>query len=273
MTVMSFGTKSGLSELGDRLARRSLRMLLGADLRLGLFALFWMCLGGLAVAGRLAFTAQVTGLSPAWLMSVAVYALILLTPVIGVVLARHAFPADVVYAVPRVNLAPVGRWRAVDPLSARAHPHFGPGGMVAGLAIGLLLNIVVRTGEFMAAVPALAAVVDGWAYSIYLALAADCLIFNLLYAVVFVMAVRNIPWFPRMLMLVWLMDIVSQLLMAQTLGGIALPPHVAEAMAKVLTNNVDKTLISVALWTPYLLLSERVNVTYRRRVAVPAVQG
>jgi hypothetical protein len=34
----------------------------------------------------------------------------------------------------------------------------------------------------------------------------------------------------------------------------------------MLTGNVKKVLISMALWLPYLLLSTRVNVTYRHRV-------
>ena len=42
----------------------------------------------------------------------------------------------------------------------------------------------------------------------------------------------------------------------------------ADALTTMLTGNVKKTLISVALWLPYLLLSTRVNVTYRHRVSV-----
>jgi len=32
--------------------------------------------------------------------------------------------------------------------------------------------------------------------------------------------------------------------------------------------NVEKVLISICVWLPYLLLSKRVNVTYRHRVPV-----
>ena len=42
--------------------------------------------------------------------------------------------------------------------------------------------------------------------------------------------------------------------------------HYAEWVNHVLEGNVKKVLISMALWLPYLLLSTRVNVTYRRRV-------
>ena len=46
-----------------------------------------------------------------------------------------------------------------------------------------------------------------------------------------------------------------------------LPAAVAGSLQGILGNNVEKTLISMALWLPYLLLSARVNVTYRQRVA------
>ena len=48
-------------------------------------------------------------------------------------------------------------------------------------------------------------------------------------------------------------------------GG--LPPTVATALHTLLDGNATKVLISVGLWLPYLLLSKRVNVTYRKRVA------
>ena len=47
-----------------------------------------------------------------------------------------------------------------------------------------------------------------------------------------------------------------------------LPPAISSALHHVLEGNVKKVLISMALWLPYLLLSKRVNVTYRHRVPV-----
>ena len=44
------------------------------------------------------------------------------------------------------------------------------------------------------------------------------------------------------------------------------PPAVATALHGVLEGNVKKVLISIGLWLPYLLLSKRVNVTYRQRL-------
>jgi hypothetical protein len=45
-----------------------------------------------------------------------------------------------------------------------------------------------------------------------------------------------------------------------------LPPQVGHALGELLEGNVKKVLISAALWSPYLLLSRRVNLTYRCRV-------
>jgi len=44
-----------------------------------------------------------------------------------------------------------------------------------------------------------------------------------------------------------------------------LPRGVAAGLGAVLDGNIKKVLISAALWAPYLLLSRRVNLTYRSR--------
>jgi len=49
-------------------------------------------------------------------------------------------------------------------------------------------------------------------------------------------------------------------------GGLPVP--VASALHSLLNGNVLKVLISMALWLPYLMLSKRVNITYRSRVAI-----
>jgi hypothetical protein len=35
----------------------------------------------------------------------------------------------------------------------------------------------------------------------------------------------------------------------------------------LLQGNIKKVMISMVIWLPYLILSERVNLTYRSRVA------
>ncbi len=57
-----------------------------------------------------------------------------------------------------------------------------------------------------------------------------------------------------------------QLLTARMASSAQLPPAVAAALQAMLVDNVKKVLIGMALWLPYLLLSTRVNVTYRHRV-------
>jgi len=62
-------------------------------------------------------------------------------------------------------------------------------------------------------------------------------------------------------------DITMQLGIARAVGGTnGLPAPVADALHTLLDGNVKKVLISVCLWMPYLLLSKRVNVTFRHRV-------
>jgi hypothetical protein len=49
-------------------------------------------------------------------------------------------------------------------------------------------------------------------------------------------------------------------------GTEGLPHSVAGALHALLDGNAKKVLISIGLWLPYLLMSKRVNVTYRHRV-------
>ena len=53
---------------------------------------------------------------------------------------------------------------------------------------------------------------------------------------------------------------------AAATGAGDLPPKVADALQALLQGNVKKVFISVCLWLPYLLMSKRVNVTFRHRV-------
>ena len=69
------------------------------------------------------------------------------------------------------------------------------------------------------------------------------------------------------LLAIWICDVAMQLFTAELVTGAgSLPPDVAQALHGLLDGNVKKVLISVALWLPYLLMSKRVNITYRRRI-------
>lgn len=249
--------------LAQFLRQRSLRAVIGVERNIGLI----VCLWSMALAALILTKLDMSQGSLSW-HSLVLHGLIVLSPAIGITLAARCFPQGTLLALPEVVLARVGRWRRVDPLTAQRHASFGAHGLMAGLTIGLLLNVLMRTGEFVMAVPALAGEGPPWARVLFMSFALDCVVFNVLYAAAFIMAVRHVPWFPRMLLLIWGMDIVAQLLIAQWLSSVALPHQVAPALSMLLTGNIQKTLISMALWLPYLLLSERVNITYRRRIRV-----
>lgn len=241
--------------------RRTLRAIVAAERNIALIAGLWALALGFFVIRRLGFT----GIDPSW-QNLAIHILLILSPAAGIVLAARLFPKSSLVALPEILLARIGSWRQVDALTAQSHRSFGANGLMTGLAIGLLINIMVRTGEFLTAVPIMASEGPAWARMLFFSLAIDCISFNLLYAAAFIMAVRHVPWFPRILLLIWTMDVVSQQLIAHLLGGQVLPPNVGTALTTLLTGNIQKTMISMALWLPYLLLSERVNITYRRRV-------
>ncbi|WP_150293551.1 DUF2569 domain-containing protein [Sphingobium estronivorans] len=194
------------------------------------------------------------------------YLLVALAPIAGYRIAAGSFPRGQLSAQPVIRLCRYGQWRALDELSARRSPAFGPTGFMASLLLGLLLNVPVRSLEFFAAVPAMGGDAPLWAQKILLAMTMDVIVMNFFYMVCFVLALRSVPLFPRMLLLAWVFDIVMQFIMAQQIAGAShLPAQVATAMTAMLTGNVKKVLISAALWLPYLILSERVNVTFRRR--------
>jgi hypothetical protein len=131
----------------------------------------------------------------------------------------------------------------------------------------MMLNVPVRALEYMAAMPPLPADAPAWASALHFAMTFDVVLFGSLYMIAFVAALRRAPLFPRLLAAIWIGDLTMQLFTAELVtraGG--LPPAVADALHGLLDGNVKKVLISVALWLPYLLMSKRVNVTYRHRV-------
>ena len=97
-------------------------------------------------------------------------------------------------------------------------------------------------------------------------MAADVIVMSFFYMVCFVMALRSVPLFPRMLLFVWALDIAAQLIIAINIGAMADLPHfVAAPLQDLLHGNIQKVFISAFVWLPYLILSDRVNVTYRLR--------
>ena len=94
-------------------------------------------------------------------------------------------------------------------------------------------------------------------------------VFGSLYTIAFVAALRRVPLFPRLLVAIWIFDLTMQAVTAYILSGApGVPAGVAGALHALLDGNMQKVLISACVWLPYLLISKRVNVTYRHRVAV-----
>ena len=141
--------------------------------------------------------------------------------------------------------------------------------MMVSLLVGLLINVPLRAGEYLAAMPALGGSVPPWLATLHLALTLDVVLFASLYTIAFVAALRRSVVFPPLLMLIWLGDVAMQIGIGQAVavaGG--LPPAVDVALHRLLDGNLLKVLISAALWVPYLLLSSRVAITYRHKLEV-----
>jgi hypothetical protein len=199
------------------------------------------------------------------------YLLIAAAPVLGYRVAAGSFPNGLLSAQPAIRLCRVGTWRRIDPVAARQSAAFGPTGFMASLLIGILLNVPVRSLEFLAAVPAIAPSTPGWAHSLMIAMTVDVVVMNFFYMVCFVMALRSVPLFPRMMVFAWAIDIALQLEIARYAAAApGLPATVAVPLASLLYGNIEKVLISAFVWLPYLILSDRVNVTFRQRVRVYA---
>ncbi|HJS13066.1 DUF2569 domain-containing protein [Sphingopyxis sp.] len=226
----------------------------------------WVIVIALLSAGRILSSSLPSGGLASALMLFVPHMLVLASPFFGYWVANCLFPRGIDFTQPEIRLARFGNWRALDPVAARRHRAFGPAGMMASLLVGMLLNLPLRTAEFMAGVPAMTAAAPPWGQMIYLAMATDIVVMNFLYTLCFFMALRRMPFFPRLLLLTWCIDVASQLAIAQYVSGAPhLPAAVAAALAPLIEGNLEKAFISIIVWMPYLMLSERVNVTYRWR--------
>jgi hypothetical protein len=194
------------------------------------------------------------------------YSLIAIAPIVGYIVGRHAFAEPAATLQPTFRFALIGRWRKLSHADARTQPIFGPVGFMASLLIGMLLNVVVRTFEFFTAIPAMSLHAPAWGQTIVAYMALDVVVTSFFYMVAFVMALRTIPLFPRMLLYAWLIDVMMQMVIVRQVAAIGgVPDQVVAPLLALLEGNVTKVAISAVVWLPYLLLSERVNVTYRHR--------
>ena len=249
----------------NRLGARAASLLVSLEGRLDRLMQAWLLVAGLACALRIAFS-PVRG-SPD-LGTIAPYVLLVLAPFASMVLAMRWFDEGDRIAQPNTRLAVVGRWRSVELAEAREHPLYGASGIMVSLLIGILLNVPMRALEYLAAMPALAGPIPSWLSTLAILMAFDVVVFTSLYAVAFIAALRRVPLFPRFLGAIWIFDLTMQAITAYILARApGVPAGVEGALRELLDGNMQKVLISACVWLPYLLISRRVNVTYRHRVA------
>lgn len=255
-----------LDKISNRIGEKSAVLLLTLENKFDRIMQAWLLVAGLASAVRIANTpasAAADGVLPV----VAPYVLLILSPFGSAVLALRWFRHGHLQPQPLTRLAVVGRWRKISAQEARGHALYGTRGIMVSLLLGTLLNVPVRAAEYMVAMPPVAGDVPAWLSSLHLAMTFDVVLFTSLYAVAFVAALRRVPLFPRLLAAIWIADVTMQLATAKLVASAGyVPATVAEALQHLLYGNVEKVMISVVIWLPYLLLSTRVNVTYRNRV-------
>jgi hypothetical protein len=197
---------------------------------------------------------------------VAPYLLLSVAPFATFLLALRWFSNADSAPQPTFRLARAGRWRDLPAAEAKRHKLYGTSGIMLSLLVGMLLNVPMRTAEYLVTMPAISGAAPEWLTTLHLAMTLDTVLLGSLYVVAFAMALRHHALFPRFLLMVWMLDLTSQVAVAQVSAAAGLPVQVASALHGLLGLNVQKVLISMALWLPYLLLSVRVNVTYRHRI-------
>lgn len=259
--------KSRWSALCDQLRSRSAGLVRTVENRLDLAARVWLAVVLAAGVGRVAGAVMPPQSTTEAAVLLVPYLLIALAPLAGFQLAERCFPRGSLSAQPRLRLAQLGRWRNLDPLAARSNTLYGPVGLMASLLIGIMLNVPVRTAEYLAAVPAVGFGSPAWAQVYYALMTGQIVVMNFFYMVCFQMALRAAPLFPRMLAYTWALDLALQYAMAQHLAAQPLPGEMIAPLVTLIHGNMATVLFSVMIWLPYLLLSERVNVTFRLRTA------
>jgi hypothetical protein len=247
-----------------KLHRRSVAILGTLEARLPRIMTTWFVSALVASAVRIAASPLHQRLDAGTVLP---YLLLVTAPLVSMGLALHWFRDGDLLPQPMTRLAVAGRWRAVDREEATRHPLYGTSGIMVSLLVGMLLNVPVRALEYMAAMPALSGPVPGWVATLHLVMTLDVVLLTSLYSIAFIAGLRRVPLFPRLLVAVWAIDLAMQLGIAAAVAGTeGLPQRVAVALQALLDGNVKKVLISVGLWLPYLLMSKRVNVTYRNRI-------
>ena len=255
-----------MSIVSNRLRSRSTALLVSLESGMSRIMLGWLLVALGACAVRIAVSPW-RGDGPS-LITILPYVLVIGAPIATMALALRWFSGGDSVAQPTVRLARIGKWRTVSATAARRNPFYGTAGLMLPLLVGMLINVPVRTAEYLAAMPALSGSVPDWLRTLNLLMTLDVVVLSSLYVVAFVAGLRRVPSFPRLLAMVWLIDLAVQAAIAVAAAAEpGLPAAVSGALDGLLRANVLKAGVSIALWLPYLLLSKRVNVTFRHRVA------
>lgn len=263
MTTDRFLLQAG-KNAQQRLTAKSTALLLSIEGSLPRIMTGWFIAAVLASAVRI-LTSPLHA-APA-MGTIVPYLLLVTGPLISMGLALHWFRDGDRLPQPITRLAVIGRWRSIRREETMRHPLYGSSGIMVSLLVGMLLNVPVRGLEYLAAIPALSGTVPAWLATLHLMMTLDVVLLSSLYTIAFVAALRRVPLFPRLLAAIWAVDLAMQLGIASIVAGTEGLPHgVADALRDLLDGNAKKVLISIGLWLPYLLMSKRVNVTYRHRV-------
>lgn len=250
--------------MAARMRLKSAALLLSLEVRFDRVLIGWVLLSSLACAARIATSPPLHGPSVQGLLPLL---LLIVGPVASVLAARRWFADGDRQPQPNLRFARVGRWRQVSLAEAQRSPLYGNSGIMVSLLVGILMNIPVRALEYLGAMPAVSGPLPAWLLVLHTMLSFDVVLMTSLYAIAFVAALKRVPLFPRLLVTIWWLDLCMQLVTSSVVGQVqGLPADVAFSLQAMLHGNVVKVLISVGVWFPYLLLSRRVNLTFRARV-------
>ena len=86
--------------------------------------------------------------------------------------------------------------------------------MMFSLLVGMLLNVPVGAAEYFAAMPAISGQY-AWLSVLHTMLTLNVVLLSSLYTIAFVAALRHAPPFPRLLVAIWIIDLLLQITTAQ----------------------------------------------------------
>lgn len=188
-------------------------------------------------------------------------------PVLGYRFAAGRLPSGPISEQPSIRAMRSEAWRPASSHEVSRISRRGPGVFLVSLIVGIVLNVPVRALEFLAIVPAVSPNDPMWVHALVTALTVDAVVMGFAYMVCFVMALRSAPLFPRAMALAWGLDVLMQIGIASYISTrVELPAGIAAPLTEILNNNIYKVAISAAIWAPFLMVSNSVNLVFRRRV-------